>query len=178
MLWITNIIIIVYYHEVKRNINEYYTKILREHNIQYESDLQLETRHREEAVKNRVQEIKISNRWNNEEYTYRYTFIETIFYLIYYFFMSLFPGYIEKKLDIFQREHNLLQAEKRIRDKQREFEAKKKAAEEEFKKMTEIPISQPQGEYTFGPEVNTMNEEPNKISSQNNLDIDPIIEDE
>ena len=44
--------------------------------------------------------------------------------------------------------------------------------------MTEIPISQPQGEYTFGPEVNTMNEEPNKISSQNNLDIDPIIEDE
>ena len=66
---------------------------------------------------------------------YRYSYFEIAYNLVFYFFMSFFPGYIDRQLDIFQREHNMLQSKKRLRDKKREFEKRKK--EEEERKLAE-----------------------------------------
>ena len=179
LMWIINFFIIIYYREVKENIKEYYIKIMREHNIQYDSELTIETKKREEIVKNRIHEMKNSSRWDSENYTHRYGFFESIILLIYYFFMSFFPGYIEKKLDIFQREHNLLQAEMRIRNKQREFEAKLKQKQEELAKQAKQAfIQNMEEEPKFGPEIIAQNSKPSEIFGQSHLDADPIIEDE
>ena len=152
---------------------------MREHNIQYDSDMTIETKKREEIVKNRIHEMKNSSRWDSENYTHRYGFFESIILLIYYFFMSFFPGYIEKKLDIFQREHNLLQAEMRIRNKQREFEAKLKQKQEELaKRAKQAFIQNMEEEPKFGPDISTLNSKPSEIFGQSHLDADPIIEDE
>jgi hypothetical protein len=135
IFWIVVWAIPFYYSEVKKNINEFYNKKLRELNIPYESDSQKEIREREEYVKKRIENHVTSGKWDEEKLERKYSIIETISSLIYYFIMSFFPAYIEKQLDIFQREFNLLESKRRMREKRREYE--RKMEEEEEKKIKE-----------------------------------------
>jgi len=100
LFWVVLAMIPVYYFEVKKNVNEFYNAKNRELNIPYESDQQREAREREQTVQ------------DEEAHSRRYSCCEVLCYLVYYFVMSLFPGYIEKQLDIFQREHALLASQK------------------------------------------------------------------
>ncbi|CAI2374803.1 unnamed protein product [Moneuplotes crassus] len=124
------------YFEVKKNINAFCDKKLRELNIPYESESQREARVREQAVHERIKANACKPSWDEEELERKYSWPETIKGLIYYFFASFFPDYIEKELDIFQREYELLQTKKKIREKKRDFERRKKELEE--KKMQDI----------------------------------------
>mmetsp|Transcript_2424 Transcript_2424/g.3147 ORF Transcript_2424/g.3147 Transcript_2424/m.3147 type:complete len:132 (-) Transcript_2424:1860-2255(-) len=112
LFWVVLAMIPVYYFEVKKNVNEFYNAKNRELNIPYESDQQREAREREQTVQRRVDQMRSSGRWDEEAHSRRYSCCEVLCYLVYYFVMSLFPGYIEKQLDIFQREHALLASQK------------------------------------------------------------------
>ena len=123
-----------YFLEVKKGINDFYDKKLRELNIPYETEQQIETKTREQIANNLVENTMKSHRWNEESFERKYSTVEVAKSLIYYFFASFFPGYIDKQLDIFQREQKLLQSKKRIRDRKREIEEERLKAEEEKQK--------------------------------------------
>lgn len=140
--WLIAAAIPVYYYEIQKNVNNFYNKKLKEHNIPYESDQQKEVRKREETVTKRVDSLMKSDKWDEENFERKYSYFEIVYSLIYYFFMSFFPGYIERQLDIFQQEHNKIQTQKRIRDKKRDFERRKKEMEETEKAKQDIKIKE------------------------------------
>eukprot|EP00343_Euplotes_focardii_P003160 CAMPEP_0205811510 /NCGR_PEP_ID=MMETSP0205-20121125/15714_1 /ASSEMBLY_ACC=CAM_ASM_000278 /TAXON_ID=36767 /ORGANISM="Euplotes focardii, Strain TN1" /LENGTH=270 /DNA_ID=CAMNT_0053090761 /DNA_START=143 /DNA_END=952 /DNA_ORIENTATION=+ len=137
VFWIVMGSLPYYYFEVKKNINEFYDKKLRELNIPYETESQKEIRIREEIVKKRIEDNSKSERWDEETLEKKYSLIEIVSGLVYYFFASFFPGYIDRQLDIFQREHDLLESKKKLRDRRREFERKKREQEEKIRKEQE-----------------------------------------
>jgi hypothetical protein len=164
---IVTLMIPAYYYKVKKSIDNYYNKKLREHNIPYENEAQKEQRNRQETVEQRIQRMMKGTKWDEEEYNRKYSWWEIIWNLIYYFFMSFFPGYIERQLDIFQREHNLLESKKRIRDKKREYQ--RRLEEQRAKEQMEMQEKQD----TFVRQEPSQGDDP-----VNDLDKDPIIEDE
>ena len=113
--WIVFFTIPFYYFEVRNNIPD-------------ENENQNEMRIREEIAMKRIEENSKSPSWDEENMERKYSWCETITGLTYFFFTSFFPGYIDRQLDIFQKEYNSLQSKKRIREKRREFERKKKEA--------------------------------------------------
>lgn len=88
VFWVITFTIPFYYFEVKKNINEFYNKKMREFNIPYESEKQLEIKEREQEVNNRIQTIMQSKRFDEENFEPIYSYLETAYYLIYYFFAS------------------------------------------------------------------------------------------
>jgi hypothetical protein len=163
IFWIVVCAVPFYYSEVKRNINDFYNKKLRELNIPYESESQKEIREREEVVKKRIENNVNSGKWDEEKLERKYSVIEIAASLVYYFVMSFFPAYIEKQLDIFQREFNMLDSKKRMREKRRDYE--KRIQEEEEKKMKE----RDDGEATDQNVITSMPHQPSRGD-------DPLIE--
>lgn len=130
--WTIFLSIPYYYYDVKGKITEHYYKVLRKNNIPYETEQQKENRLREAQANLNFENSASSKYWDEENFCRRYTCLEVIRALIYYFFASFFPAYIEKELDIFQKQFNLMDSKKRLRDKKREYEARKQKEKEDM----------------------------------------------
>jgi len=162
LFWFTFGSLIHTYYEMTKNINNFYDKKMRELNIPYETESQKEIRIRDEMVKKRIKESTESQNWDKENYERKYSLWETISGVIYYFFASFFPSYIDRQLDIFQKEYNLIQSRKRIMKRRKEFERKK--AEEKEKKMKEANerVNQEEEKIIKHSVINTYPHQPSK----------------
>ena len=176
---------ILYYYEVRHKIINFYNKKLSENNIPYETDQQIETNEREKAAQDLMQASIDSEKWNEENYCREYTYYEITSALVYYFFASFFPAYIERQLDIFQKQHNLLQSQKRIRDRKRELEAKKQQEKEQAEEIVRILEEHDKKNEQFNLQ-NNINEQELRIDAnqdsiqknESNKDDSPLIMDE
>lgn len=96
-----------YYYEVKKKVVRYYEKQMGRLHIPYETEAQKELRKLNNLAKAQLDEHMDHDRFCKVKYQREYTPVETAMDLLKYFVFSLYPPWIEKRIEVNRIMHQM-----------------------------------------------------------------------
>jgi hypothetical protein len=117
-----------YYIEVRKHVVQFYERQMRNLNIPYDTEAQQALRELNDSAKEELSKHKHGPNFDHKKFERKYSLPEKVFYLVLYFMCSLYPPWIERKLEILRLMHQ-------IQEKARDTADAKREADEEIEKV-------------------------------------------